>query len=160
MTTFLDSSILISLIKTTEANHQWALDQFNARKEQGPIIISDVVYSEVSVTFKDVAEVNHVLGELGVERYPGSDDALFGAGRAYKKYKTVNKGPRNSLMPDFFIGAEAMHENAPLMTNNQKDFVKYFPDLELIVPPQAAAVEAAATFPAFGMSGKIENAEE
>lgn len=151
MTTFLDSSILISLIKTTEANHQWAFDQFNARKQQGPVIISDVVYSEVSVTFKDVAEVNHVLGELGVERYPGSDDALLGAGRAYQRYKTVNKGPKNSLLPDFFIGAEAMQENAPLMTNNQKDFVRYFPDLELIVPPKPVTASAVATAP-FGQA--------
>ncbi|GGE48090.1 DNA-binding protein [Agaricicola taiwanensis] len=138
MTTFLDSSILISLIKAAESNHQWAVDQFNIRKQQGPVIISDVVYSEISVTFRDVAEVNHALGVLGVERYPGSDEALVGAGRAYLKYKGVNRGPKNSLLPDFFIGAEASQEKAPLMTNNQKDFLKYFPDLELIVPPTTA----------------------
>ncbi len=148
MTTFLDSSILISLINKTEENHQWAFDQFNIRKQKGPVIISDIVYSEISVTFRDVGEINHALGELGVERYPGSDDALLGAGRAYKEYKTANKGPKNSLLPDFFIGAEAMHEKAPLMTNNQKDFLKYFPNLELIVPPKPTTSPSGATVPA------------
>ncbi|MBB3314642.1 hypothetical protein FHT77_000484 [Rhizobium sp. BK181] len=135
MTTFMDSSILISLIKTTEPNHQWSLDKFNDRKQVGPVVISDVVYSEVSVSMKDVGEINQVLTALGVERYPGSDDALFGAGRAYHTYKKANKGPKNSLLPDFFIGADAHQEGAPLMTDNARDFTKYFPNLVLIVPP-------------------------
>lgn len=135
MTTFMDSSILISLIKTTEPNHQWSVNEFNVRKQAGPVVISDVVYSEVSVSMKDVGEINQVLGALGVERYPGSDHALFGAGRAYHTYKKSNKGPKTSLLPDFFIGADADQEGAPLMTDNARDFTKYFPNLVLIVPP-------------------------
>ncbi|TBA24679.1 type II toxin-antitoxin system VapC family toxin [Rhizobium ruizarguesonis] len=135
MTTFIDSSILISLIKTTEPNHQWSVNEFNVRKQAGPVVISDVVYSEVSVSMKDVAEINQVLGVLGVERYPGSDDALFSAGRAYHTYKKANKGPKTSLLPDFFVGADAHQEGAPLMTDNKRDFTKYFPNLVLIVPP-------------------------
>ncbi|MGO7115552.1 type II toxin-antitoxin system VapC family toxin [Rhizobium johnstonii] len=135
MTTFLDSSILISLMKSTEANHQWALNEFNTRILNGPIVISDVVYSEVSVSFPNVAEVDEALSELGVERHPRNDEALFTAGRAYQTYRKKNKGPKLGVLPDFFIGAAAHQENAPLLTDNKRDFTNYFPSLVLVVPP-------------------------
>ncbi len=160
MTTFLDSSILISLMKTTEANHQWAVDQFNERIKEGPIVITDVVYSEVSVTFDDITEVNKALNELGVERYTGSDSSLFTAGRAYQAYRKKNKGPKLGVLPDFFIGATAHEESAPLLTDNARDFTKYFPDLVLIVPPKSVTATVTATLPAFGQTGQMEEAKE
>lgn len=137
MTTFLDTSILISLLKPSEANHRWAKAQFDSLIANGPIIISDVVYSEISVTYPDVAAVDLVLSELGVSRYDGdqSDQALFSAGRAFHRYKKKNKGPKTGVLADFFIGATADEENAPLLTDNKRDFPDYFPNLKLITPP-------------------------
>jgi len=136
MTTFLDSSIVIALINDQEPNHAWSVKELVVRKAQGPAIISDVVYSEITATMKDVGEVNSVIQALGLERYPSKDDALFRAGRAFLEYRDRTKGKQKSgVLPDFFIGAIAEVENAPLMTDNTRDFVSYFPGVMLITPP-------------------------
>lgn len=141
MTTFVDSSIVIALMNASEPNHAWSWAEVNARlgMGEGPFVISDVVFAEISKTMKDVDEVRGTVERLGLERYPNKDEALFLAGRAYMTYKTKNKGPKTSLLPDFFIGAIAEVENAPLMTDNTKDFVKYFPSVTLIIPPKTSA---------------------
>lgn len=159
MTTFLDTSILISLLKPSEANHVWAKAQFDTLIEKGPIIISDVVYSEISVTYPDVAAVDLVLNELGVSRYPGNDQSLFTAGRAFHKYKKVNKGKKTGVLADFFIGATAHEENAPLLTDNKRDFTGYFDGLTLIVPPKPITMTAVAVAPAPTAGGSIKTGE-
>lgn len=137
MTTFIDTSVLVAILKRSEAIHEWAVNELEARKKEGPAIISDVVYSEISVSMDDIAKVNAFITELGLERYPTSDNALFRAGRAYQEYRK-NKGTKTGTLPDFFIGAIAEVENAPLMTNNSKDFTTYFPAVPLICPPKTA----------------------
>ncbi|MER9797966.1 PIN domain-containing protein [Mesorhizobium sp. M0142] len=143
MTTFLDSNIVIALINDNEPNHAWSVNELIARKTQGPAVISDVVYSEITATMKDVAEVNSVIEALGLERYPSKDVALFRAGRAFKEYRDRTKGQQKSgVLPDFFIGAIAEVENAPLMTDNSRDFVGYFPSVALITPPKPVTLPA------------------
>ncbi|MER9307577.1 PIN domain-containing protein [Mesorhizobium sp. M0293] len=143
MTTFLDSNIVIALINDKEPNHVWSVNELIVRKTQGPAVISDVVYSEITVTMKDVVEVNSVIEALGLERYPTKDAALFRAGRAFKEYRGRTKGQQKSgVLPDFFIGAIAEVENAPLMTDNSRDFVSYFPAVALITPPKVTTPPA------------------
>lgn len=136
MTTFLDTSIVISLLDDADPNHQWSVAQLVERKVEGPAIVSDVVFSEVSVAMRDVSAVNAALSSLGLERISSRDEALFRAGRAYHKYKKENKGPKMGVLPDFFIGAIADVEKGPLMTDNRRDFPGYFPELKLITPPK------------------------
>jgi predicted nucleic acid-binding protein len=135
MTTFIDSNILIAILKKSETIHEWAIRELEACKREGPAVISDVVYSEVSVTLDDVEQVNAFISALGLERYPNNnDDAMFLAGRAHLQYRK-NKGDRTGTLPDFFIGAIAEVEDAPLMTNDVRRYKTYFPKVRLITPP-------------------------
>ncbi|MBB4102422.1 type II toxin-antitoxin system VapC family toxin [Allorhizobium borbori] len=135
MTTFIDSNVLIAILKKTEKIHDWAVKELEACKKEGPAVISDVVYSEVSVSLEDVEKVNAFISELGLERYPNNnDDAMFRAGRAHLQYRK-NKGERTGTLPDFFIGAIAEVEDAPVMTNDVGRFKTYFPNVRLITPP-------------------------
>lgn len=136
MTTFIDTNILIAILKKSEAIHDWAVTELEARKKEGPAIISDVVYSEVSVSMADVSKVNAFIAELGLERYSTSDSALFRAGRAYQQYRK-NNGEKTGTLPDFFIGAIAEVEDAPIMTNDVARYQTYFPTVSLICPPKS-----------------------
>jgi predicted nucleic acid-binding protein len=134
MTTFVDTAVVIYLLDDTCEHHKWSVDQINKAKEKGPVIIPDIAYSELSVGLPSKEATDQAIAELALERYPCSDETLFRAGRAFKRYKEENAGTKNNVLPDFLIGAQAECEEFPLITNNKADFMGYFPKLELICP--------------------------
>lgn len=137
MTTFVDTNVLIYLLDPNEQMHAWSVEKFNNRKAVGPIIVSDIVYCEFSVGMATKADVDTAMSQLAVERFSGNDEVLFRAGVAYRQYRE-NSGPKLNVLPDFLIGASAEVLGAPLLTANPKDFVKYFPSIEIISPDAAA----------------------
>jgi hypothetical protein len=133
MTTFLDTSALLAALKPGEPHHAWSTAQIQARRSEGPLIIADIVYGEFSIGMDSREHTDQALIELALERLASSDDVLFRAGQAFKKYKSQN-GQKTNVLPDFLIGALAAIEGAPLVTTNAKDFVGYFPELVVISP--------------------------
>ncbi|HUZ91643.1 MAG TPA: type II toxin-antitoxin system VapC family toxin [Methylocella sp.] len=132
MTTFLDSCVVIALLNDSDRLHEWSVKEVTKCKENGPAVICDIVYCEASVAMKTRDELDEAIAEWGLERIHLRDDALFRAGRAFMKYRTENKGPRLGVLPDFLIGATAEVHGAPLITDNKKDFIGYFPKVVLI----------------------------
>jgi hypothetical protein len=132
MTTFLDSCVVIALLNDNEPLHEWSVAEVIKCKENGPAVICDIVYCEASVAMRTCGELDEAIAEWGLERIRLSDEALFRAGRAFLQYRHENKGPKLGVLPDFLIGATAEVHGAPLMTNNKKDFVGYFPNVVLI----------------------------
>ncbi|ARQ56861.1 PilT domain-containing protein [Rhizobium sp. Kim5] len=155
MTTFLDTNIVIALLDNKHLHHAWSVAELE-KIDRRPAIVSDIVYCEVSVGMPDQASLDAAIARLGLERIPAKDEALFRAGEAFKRYRTVNKGTKTGVLPDFLIGAIAEIEETPLMTTNEKDFTGYFSKLELISPPKTVTVAAAFTAPGFGVSGSGE----
>lgn len=135
MTTLLDTNIVIALLDQEHFYHAWAVERLEGLRTDGPTIVSDIVYCEVSVAMDSKEQMDEAITSLGIERIACSDKALFRAGKAFKKYRDENKGPKPGVLPDFIIGAVADAEGIPLWTTNGKDFVGYFPELDLIVPP-------------------------
>lgn len=133
MTTFLDTSALIAALTPNEVHHGWSAAQIESRRAQGPLIISDLVYSEFSITMNSREDTDEAVRALALERLPNSNDVLFRAGQAYKKYKG-RTGTKSNVLPDFLIGALAAVEGVPLVTTNPKDFIGYFPELQIISP--------------------------
>jgi predicted nucleic acid-binding protein len=136
MTTLLDTNIVIALLDQNHHFHAWAVENLEALKTDGPAIVSDIVYCEVSVAMESKEQMDEAITSLGLDRITCRDEALFRAGKAFKRYKDENKGPKMGVLPDFIIGALADAEGIPLWTTNSKDYVGYFPNLDLIVPPK------------------------
>lgn len=134
MTTFFDTSALIALTNDMEHYHAWSLAEYEAGRSRGPIVINPVVFAEYCAAYPSLDEVQKSLLELGIEILTDEEIALFRASRAYRKYKDENKGPKNSLYPDFLIGAAAETTGRPLVTLNERDFMKYFDAIALIHP--------------------------
>ena len=55
------------------------------------------------------------------------------AARAQAEYRRRG-GRREVLIPDFLIGANAVHYSRRLLTTNPRDFLRYFPHLEVLTP--------------------------
>ena len=133
MTTFLDTNILIYLLKSDAPLHAWAVEQLNVRRQVGPAIIADVVYCEFGVGMPSQAAVDAAVAQLALERMASDDAVLFRAAAAFKRH-CDEVGPRTRVLPDFLVGALAEAAGAPLMTNDARNFAPYFPRLELIRP--------------------------
>lgn len=133
MTTLFDTNDIIAVLNPEEPHYEWAVAQLEICKANGPVLVSDVVYSELSVGMASKDDLDAAMIDLGFERLPANDHALFNAGQAYKLYKS-RKGTKTNVLPDFFIGAAAAAEGMPLVTANPKDFAGYFPDVQLLVP--------------------------
>ena len=132
MTTFLDSCVVIALLNDQDRPHDWSVEEVAKCKTNGPAIICDIVYCEASVAMKSRGELDEAIVAWGLERIRSPDDALFRAGKAFLRYRSENKGQKLGVMPDFLIGATAEVQNAPLITDNKKDFMKYFPTVAFI----------------------------
>jgi predicted nucleic acid-binding protein len=135
MTTFVDTNVFIELLREDSDFHAWAKDTIAERRGEGPLVICDVVFSELSVGLETLEKTNLAIEQFAVERLNFSDEVLVRAGAAFKRYRDINKGPKINVLPDFFIGAQAAVEDAPLITINDADFRSYFPSLKLIKPP-------------------------
>jgi len=135
MTTFVDTNILIFLLDSKSDHHQWSLDAINKAKANGPVIVPDIAYCELSIGMPSKEATDQAISSLALERLPCSDESFYRAGRAYRKYKDEHGGLKANVLPDFLIGAQAETAQAPLLTGNSKDFVSYFKNLSLICPP-------------------------
>jgi len=133
MTTFIDTNVLIDVTKDDAEHHAWSLERLNDARGRGPVIVSDIVYCEFSVTIAEQNEVNEAIDRLSLERCGYSDAVLYRAARAFRAYRD-NGGPRESLLPDFLVGALAEAEGCALLTRDPRRIRTYFPAVELITP--------------------------
>jgi predicted nucleic acid-binding protein len=92
-----------------------------------------MVYSEFAVGMPSKDAVDEAVSRFAIERMQSEDAVLWRAAAAYAKYR-AEKGARTTVLPDFHVGALAEAENAPLMTNDTRDWQKFFPALQLIQP--------------------------
>lgn len=133
MTTFFDTSAVIALSNPNEIHHNWSVDEFTGRQAEGPVVISDIVYAEVSAGMPSQAAVDTVVQQFGFQRSSPNDAALFDAGQRYRQYRQ-NGGPKTNILADFFIGADARALGASLVTANPKDFRGFFSGLTIVHP--------------------------
>ena len=134
MTTLFDTSTLLAVLNQTEPHHRWSTSQLQSCKARGPVVISDMIYCELSVGIATHVEMEKVIKYLAVDRLEGNDEVLFRAGKAYEQYKKKKGASKTNVLPDFLIGAAAEVARIPLVTANPKDFVSYFPSLSVIKP--------------------------
>ena len=136
MTTYVDTNVIIDLLQPGSKHHAWSLGAVEQAKTQGPIIVSDAVYSEFSISMDTEEHADETLSQFAFVRCGYSNQVLFRAGRAYARYRK-NKGSKANVLPDFFIGALADVEKSPLLTRDPDKVRTYFPAVEIITPPKS-----------------------
>jgi predicted nucleic acid-binding protein len=74
-----------------------------------------------------------MIGRLGFVLAPIPRSALFIASKAYQRYRSAG-GIRTGVLPDFFLGAQALAAETALITRDVHRYRTYFPGLRLIAP--------------------------
>ncbi|KAA0594057.1 putative nucleic acid-binding protein [Azospirillum lipoferum] len=131
--TLVDTNVLLDLVTNDPVWADWSIRQLDGAAVKGPLIINDVVYAELSVGFKRIEDLDDLLDDAGVVMDEIPREALFLAGKAFRRYRTAG-GARSGVLPDFFIGAHAAVLGLPLLTRDAKRYRSYFPSVALVAP--------------------------
>ena len=128
-----DSCILLDVFTNDPRWADWSEKNLSRFSQTNTLYINSIVYTEISIGFKKVEELENVLEQLGIRVLEIPREALFLAGKIFQKYR-INKGTKSSTLPDFFIGAHATISSFGLITRDTSRFKTYFPKLLTISP--------------------------
>ncbi len=131
--TLVDSNVLLDVLTDDPTWAEWSGEAIARAMNDGRLMISPIVYAEVSVGFDRIEDLDDALPESEFEREALPYDAGFLAGKAYLDYRRLG-GTRRSPLPDFYIGAHAAVRGYRLLTRDAKRYLTYFPGLDLIAP--------------------------
>ncbi len=130
---FVDSCVLLDLFTDDKDWGEWSENILEKYSQTNTLYINSIVYTEISIGFKKIEEVEKAILELNIKVLEIPREALFLTGKAYLKYRK-NKGTKNSSLPDFFIGAHVSVEKFSLITRDISKYQTYFPKAKLIHP--------------------------
>ena len=130
---FVDSCVLLDLFTDDPNWADWSENMLDKYSQTNTLYINSIVYTEVSIGFNKIEEVEMAISQLGIKVLEIPREALFLTGKVFLKYRK-NKGTKKSPLPDFFIGAHAIVSKFDLITRDSMKYKTYFPQLKLIHP--------------------------
>ena len=135
---FVDSNVLLDIFTADPDWLSWSQSALADALLAGPVVINQLVYAEVSVAYKALAELDAVLSRLKIQRAELPWEAAHLAGQSFVKYHRRKNGVKTSPLPDFYIGAHAQLAGLSLLTRDAQRYRTYFPKLRLITPRKPA----------------------
>jgi len=131
--TLVDSNVILDVVTQDEEWFDWSASALARQADDGPLVVSPIIYAEVSARFERIEELEDALPPDYFRRDPLPWEAAFLAGRSYVTYRRRG-GQRRSPLPDFYIGAHALVAGMTLLTRDPGRYRTYFPKLRLIAP--------------------------
>jgi predicted nucleic acid-binding protein len=129
----IDTNVLLDVLQNDAKWAAWSQDHLDAAAATDSLAINPVIYSELSMAFARIEELDTVIEEasLNIEAIP--KEALFLAGKVFLAYRK-SQGTKHNVLPDFFIGAHAAVMQWPILTRDVSRYRTHFPTLQLITP--------------------------
>lgn len=128
-----DANVLIDVATDSPRWGEWSASALAEAGRDRQLILSPIVYAEVSIAFERIEELDALLPPDVFHREALPWEAAFLAGKAFLAYRRRG-GARTSPLPDFLIGAHAAVRGYALLTRDRGRFATYFPTVELIEP--------------------------
>jgi hypothetical protein len=128
-----DTNVLLDVFEDDPEWSDWSQDRLDSASTTDTLAINSVIYSELSIGFARIEELEAVIKEasLAIEDIPR--EALFLAGKAFLRYRR-SRGTKRGILPDFYIGAHAAVMQWPVLTRDVGRYRTYFPTVSLIAP--------------------------
>ena len=128
-----DSNVILDIFLDDPNWADWSESALVEYSSDTDLYINSIVYSEVSIGFEKIEELESALNKSGFQMLEIPKEGLFLAGKAYLQYKK-RRGVKRTPLPDFYIGAQAAVLNLDLITRYVSRFQSYFPTVKLITP--------------------------
>jgi predicted nucleic acid-binding protein len=153
--TAVDTNILLDILIPDAPHGDISEKSLTESLEDGSVIISEAVYTELSAHFSSREQIDRFLKETCINLCPSSSEALYLAGKTWREYlrrrpnatvcpacgitrefRCTECGsaflPRQHVIADFIIGAHAIVHADRLLTRDRGYYRTYFTDLKLI----------------------------
>jgi hypothetical protein len=128
-----DTNVLLDVLEDDAIWASWSQEQLDSASTTDTLAINPVIYSELSIAFDRIEDLEAVIAEASLAVEPIPREALFLAGKAFLNYRR-NRGTKQSVLPDFYIGAHAAVMQWPILTRDVGRFRTHFPTVLLITP--------------------------
>jgi predicted nucleic acid-binding protein len=128
-----DTNILLDVLENDTRWGAWSQERLDSAIAVDTLAINPIIYSELSIAFERIEELESVISEGSLVVEPIPREALFLAGKVFLKYRK-SRGTKQSVLPDFFIAAHAAVMQWPILTRDARRYRTYFPTVQLIAP--------------------------
>ncbi len=128
-----DSSALLDILTADPVWAEWSIRELEKAWADGTVFIDPIVYSEISIRFSRIEDLEAAIAESGLAWSEIPREALFLAGKAFLSYRKAG-GTKTQPLPDFFIGAHAAVSDMVLITRDPEKVRSYFPRLRITSP--------------------------
>lgn len=133
MAVLVDTSVILDVATCDPHWYEWSSTKLGHYSDQDLLCINIIIYTEVSVGYQRIEEVEEALPPILFRRIPIPWEALFLAGKAFIKYRRRG-GNKLRPLPDFYIGAHAAVDQLLLLTRDPQRVKSYFPTVQVIAP--------------------------
>lgn len=127
-----DTNVLLDIFKRDPVWMPWSAQHLRLGQTRG-LAINIVVYAEVAGYPGLDFDLDAFLSEQSISMPDISRAAAREAALAFRQYRQRG-GARTGVLPDFFIGAQALVDGCTLLTRDAGRYRSYFPGLDLVCP--------------------------
>ena len=128
-----DSNVILDVFLDDPNWAEWSESKLEKFSSMTKLFINPVVYSEVSIGFNRIEDLESALNRCGFQMLEIPKEALFLAGKVFLEYRK-NRGFKRTPLPDFYIGAQAAILEMDLITRDESIYRTYYPTVKLISP--------------------------
>jgi predicted nucleic acid-binding protein len=128
-----DTNVLLDVLQNDPEWASWSQDELDASAAIDSLAINPIIYSELSMAFARIEELDTVIEEASLDIEAIPKEALFLAGKVFLSYRR-SQVTKHNVLPDFFIGAHAAVMRWPILTRDVNRYHTYFPTVRLIAP--------------------------
>lgn len=133
MAVMVDSCVFLDIFTHDPEWFPWSSQALSDAADQGSLVMNPVIFSEISIRFDKIEELDALLPQDIFEYRQIPREAAFLAGISFLKYRRQG-GQKLSPLPNFLIGAHAAIEKLDLLTRDPRRFREYYPTIHLICP--------------------------
>jgi predicted nucleic acid-binding protein len=126
-----DTNVLLDVLQDDPQWAEWSQQQLETVSLTDSLAINAVIYSELSMAFERIEDLDAVIAEASLTLEPIPREALFLAGKVFLDYRR-RQGAKQGVLPDFYIGAQAAVNGWPILTRDVGRYRSYFPTVRLV----------------------------